>query len=160
MSEPSLPVSGPPGYGQTSAVTQGGKTALLTILALMIGIGGGVVAAWPMSSGGAGEAPGHRSVELETTDYASVEYETETLCEYTAVVLTTSEDELVDFSEPQIWRIYAIANLANAVSSSESPTGDYKDYRGTDLMYAIGKHRPENITDELETLQEYCVSRN
>lgn len=47
---PEAPAGGPPGYGQPAPASSGNKTALLMILALVVGLLAGGLIAWPIFS--------------------------------------------------------------------------------------------------------------
>ncbi len=146
------PIGAPPGYGQKTAPNPARGTAVFAALAAVVGLGIGLVIAALIFSGGAGKGM--------SENYASAEYETEVFCTYTAAAIAAGDAEQFDFFSPEFWRMYALANLANAASSGAPAFADYQDFRGNDLRDAFGSAQTEDIAAALEELQAYCDSRD
>lgn len=87
----------PAGYGQRPPSQGGAKTALLAVVALVMGLGGGLLIGWPIFSvGGA-------------TEVGSAEHDRVVACEYAAGLSDGSEFEFEDVRDPLLWQLQGLS---------------------------------------------------
>lgn len=136
----------PPGYGQQPRSQGGSRTALFTVIALVVGLGAGLLIGWPIFSAETGNEAG------------SAEYDVEVMCNYVAqtpdLAAEFETDGLID--RPTLWRLQAIGILGSAAERADSSISGFEK-AGMDLHAGISRMMPQDATAALEDLKDLCA---
>lgn len=118
-------------------------TALLTIGALAVGLGAGLLIGWPIFAAG------------EASEVGSAKHDRDMVCEYIPDLADDADDDM-NLREPPIWRLQSVSFLAVAAGLGDDPSLSGFEEAGQDLLLATSRLSPEDISAALDDLADLC----